>query len=89
MSNFDPNRTVHARVTEHSGDRWEIVRYDRAGKYYIEPLDAGKRHRLTLAQVVEYIVGAKPQGMIVVFYENRYGGQALNAAVRRAEAAKK
>lgn len=42
-------RTVHARY-----EGMEIVRYDRAGKWYLEPLDPSlRRQHVTLAKAVQ------------------------------------
>lgn len=53
---FDPNRQVHA-----SDHEFEVVRYDRTSKWYLEPRPDGRsageaRRKLTLAEAVGYAV---------------------------------
>jgi hypothetical protein len=47
MPRLATDRMVHA-----SYDGMEIVRYDRSGKYYLEPTDGGKRQRVKIAEAV-------------------------------------
>lgn len=47
------DRTVHATGTDRHGDRYEIARYDRAGKWRIEFL-GGYSRPITLAEAVEF-----------------------------------
>lgn len=77
---IDPtDRVVHARSK--SGD--EIVRYDKAGKWWLERAD-GTRAPLKLPTAVsEAIEFSKTGGTI---FENRYGGTMFEAKVRKARA---
>lgn len=56
----NPDRTVHAQAPDGS----QIVRYDRAGKWYLEhpPATATKRTALTLARAVTVAVEAHEKG---------------------------
>lgn len=72
------DRTVHVTIVPASGDRIEIVRYDRAGKWYYE--DRGRRRRLTLAEAVEFARVDRPA---VIWHEGRQGGKAFDAKVRK------
>jgi hypothetical protein len=67
-------RVAHGQTT----DGGEIVRYDRAGKWYVEyPASTYKPRRLlTLASAVEAAV----QGVV---YLGRYGGTQFDAKVRK------
>lgn len=66
------DRQVHARLASGS----EVVRYNRAGKWYLEHLD-GSRCRLTLAEAVGYAL--RPDS---ARYWNRPGGQSFDARLR-------
>ena len=68
------DRTVHG-LTENGA---EIVRYDRAGKWYIER--AGFRQPVTVAKAAEKAAEGR-------HYERRPGGKAFDAQVRRVRAA--
>jgi hypothetical protein len=68
------DRTVHG-LDIAMGDAWEIVRYDRAGKWYIEHPD-GRRVRVG----VNYAARAAAKGEA---YLNRPGGQIFDARVRK------
>lgn len=46
-------RTLHDRTVHAENDCFEIVRYDRTGKYYIEWRD-GRRRRITIKQAVGF-----------------------------------
>jgi len=70
------DRTVHA-VRRHDGA--EIVRYDRAGKWYLERVD-GSRSPLTLRGAVREAVGGR-------VHFGRPGGRIFDAAVVRAREA--
>jgi hypothetical protein len=48
------DRTVHAE-----SDNAELVRYDRAGKWYVEYRDHGCRRCLTLAEAVDLSMGMR------------------------------
>lgn len=71
-TNFD--RTVHGYTAD--GD--PIVRYDRAGKWYVEPKD-DKRRLINLTQAAELAIAGK-------VLENRYGGQMFNTRVKKLRA---
>ena len=65
----EPDRCVHARWAQ-----MEVVRYDRAGKWYLEPLGTGhKRQHVTVKEAAEYAVWAlrERQGY---FYLDQPGG---------------
>lgn len=65
------NRTVHG-FTDDGG---EIVRYDRAGKWYFEYRDRRRRH-VTIAEAVKAAIAGKA-------LLDRPGGLAFDARVRR------
>lgn len=65
------DRTVHGKTA--SGH--EIVRYDRAGKWYLEA--SGDRRRITLVEAVTF---ATNPGSTVKYY--RSGGRRFDAMVR-------
>jgi len=67
------DRTVHARMA--NGD--EIVRYDRAGKWFHERATFGREH-VSLPRAVDL---ATRRGSDVFF--DRPGGSSFDAAVRR------
>lgn len=71
MSPIDFNRTVHG----YTADGSPIVRYERAGKWYVEP-DGGKRRSVKLAEAALLAVAGRP-------LLGRAGGQAFDAQVRR------
>lgn len=66
-SNWD--RVVHG----HDSEGAEIVRYDRAGKWYIEPKD-GKRRQVSLDEAARAAVAGTTWG-------NSYGGARFDARV--------
>lgn len=69
MENFD--RTVHG----FTADGAAIVRYDRAGKWYVEPKE-GKRRAVKLTEAVQLAVAGRP-------LLNKAGGLAFDAKVRK------
>ncbi|WP_256840367.1 hypothetical protein [Ornithinimicrobium faecis] len=70
------DRTVHAILS----DRTEIVRYDRAGKWYAEPADPQSRRRLiTITEAVRLTVA---EG--IWWGVDQPGGLSFDAKVRRA-----
>lgn len=75
-SSTNSDRTVHA-VTSTGG---EVVRYDRAGKWFIEwPPSVGlRRRRLTLREAAK--LGTNPFSKVFL---GRPGGLRFDAAVRR------
>lgn len=66
------DRTVHGVLADGTT---EIVRYDRAGKWYFEPRE-GKRRQVVLEE-------AARAASLGTHYANQYGGQAFNARVRQ------
>jgi hypothetical protein len=64
------DRTVHGRT--HGGN--EIVRYDRAGKWYVE--GANIRKRVSLSEAAKLAAVGE-------FYPRLPGGQAFDARVRK------
>jgi hypothetical protein len=79
------DRRVHAR-----SDEMEIVRYERAGKWYLEPLNRGDeyrkihRQRVSLRQAVIYALWAEreaPGGLICLGVP---GGGSFDRLVERA-----
>lgn len=76
------NRTVHA-----SYPGMEIVRYDRAGKWFLEPTDRSlKRQRVSIAEAVAQAFWAVTEGGGRVFY-GRPGGTTFDARLRTKAAA--
>lgn len=72
------DRTVHA-----TNDLWEIVRYDRAGKWYLEPTDKAptvKRRPIKLAEAVELAMELWNNGGTVHF--GRQGATAFDRKIR-------
>jgi hypothetical protein len=75
------DRIVHARNTV---DRVDLVRYDRAGKWYLEPYLPGlPRQLVTLKQAVDYALWLISEDRGWVNYD-KPGGQTFAARVRRA-----
>lgn len=62
----------------------ELVRYDRAGRWYWEP-HGGKRERLTLGEAVERALWCMQAGRVVF---NQQGGATFDARVRKAVASR-
>ena len=77
------DRTVHARYPG-----MEIVRYDRAGKWYLEPVAAPlRRQQVTLrVAAAQAVWGANNKGGVVLF--GRPGGLRFDALVRVRDAAR-
>lgn len=71
---MDYDRRVHARTS----DGAEIVRYDRAGKWYLEPTDGTRRRQLTLAEAID--LATQPDSTTFLRLP---GGGAFDRAVRR------
>lgn len=75
------DRTVHA--SHPAGE--EIVRYNRAGKWYRELVEpsphAPMRAKLTLAQAAQEAIEMACQGGKI--HLDRYGGQRFDSEVRR------
>lgn len=71
------DRTVHCTIV--TDPRSEIVRYDRAGKWFVE---AGPyRRSITLTEAVAFAAQDRPA---VIWHEGRPGGGAFDAKVRKA-----
>ena len=71
-----PDRRIHARY-----DGFELVRYDRAGKWFVE--GAQKRRAVKLSEAVTVAVGwLKVPGGEVIF--GLHGGTSFDAKVRAA-----
>lgn len=70
------DRRVHVTIVPFDGDRIEIVRYDRAGKWWYE--SGGVRRPLTLAEAVRFAED-RPA---VIWHEGRPGGKVFDARVR-------
>jgi hypothetical protein len=68
------DRTVHA-----SNHEAEIVRYDRAGKWYIEYRDDRPRRRLSLQGAAELAVRLHRDGGVII--AGKPGGRAFDRAV--------
>lgn len=77
------DRTVHCTTVPASGERIELVRYDRSGKWFYES-GPTKRH-VTLAEAVA-MCDNRPA---VIWHEGRPGGRMFDARVRSARAARK
>lgn len=70
------DRTVHAVAN----DGREVVRYNRAGKWYVEGVV--RRHSIVLWEAV--LLAAHPDA---TWYEGRVGGSRFDAEVRKVRAA--
>lgn len=84
MSTRPSDRTVHAQTPNGA----EVVRYDRAGKWYFEhpPVTGTKRTALTLAQAVSLAVEGYEAGGTV--FPGRPGGSRFDEQyLKAAEAA--
>lgn len=76
------DRQVHCTIVPMTGgDKIEIARYDRSGKYYYE---SGKTRRLL--KLAEAAAFAAPTRQAVIWHEGRYGGTRFDAAVRKLRA---
>jgi hypothetical protein len=71
------DRIVHA-----SNDQVEVVRYDKAGKWYIEPLDRSlPRQAVSVKDAAKHAVWLWYQGNGTVHFD-RPGGAIFNRKVR-------
>jgi hypothetical protein len=70
------DRTVHA-----TSIYTVVVRYERAGKWYIEDLLGPDRHPVSLAEAVRHVTAFWRHDVTIYF--GRPGGRAFDAAVRR------
>jgi hypothetical protein len=73
---MDRDRTVHAY-----GKGYEVVRYDRAGKWYVESVD-GSRRAVTLDQAVREAAFVASRGTGDIFW-GQPGGRAFDFRLRR------
>lgn len=80
------DRTVHVTIVPGSGERVEIVRYDRSGKWYYESHN-GRRKMRRLLKLHEAVKFAEDRPA-VIWHEGRVGGRAFDSAVRRLRGAK-
>lgn len=69
------DRTVHGYTAEGH----PIVRYERAGKWYVEP-ENGKRRHVKITEAAQLAVAGRP-------LLDRAGGQVFDARVRRIQGA--
>ena len=71
------DRTVHATL----GDGWEVVRYDRAGKWYIEhPSPGRKRRAVSVSDAAKFTTEAMNRGEAKL-YLRRPGGRTFDRIV--------
>jgi hypothetical protein len=75
----DQDRSVHARWAQ-----MEVVRYDRSGKWWLEPLGTnGKRKQVSLRAAVAYAVESERERAGAIF-TRLPGGRLFDHAVQRA-----
>lgn len=74
----DRDQVVHVTLELPDGSRTEVVRADRAGKYYQRGAD-GSLKQLTLAQAVSFALLPGAQ-----WHRSRVGGMRFDAEVRKA-----
>ncbi len=71
------DRTVHA-----STQQMNVVRYDRAGKWYLEPTDTTlPRQAVTVGDAARYVVWALDQDHSTKLFTNRPGGKRFDVLV--------
>ena len=71
------DRTVHATL----GDGWQVVRYDRAGKWYIEHRSPGRKRRaVSVREAAGYVSDAMNKGEATL-YLRRPGGKTFDRIV--------
>lgn len=75
------DRTVHARYPG-----MEIVRYDRAGKWYFEPLDSSlPRQKVTVKQAADAAIWARGYyNAGAIIFPRLHGGSTFDRLVTRA-----
>jgi hypothetical protein len=75
------DRTIHAEVP----GIVEVVRYDRAGKWYIEPLTPGlPRQHVTVTEAAEYATFPEiSSGRKWVYYPGLPGGKQFDRKVKQ------
>lgn len=69
------DRTVHGTTT----DGAEIVRYERAGKWFVEPVDGGKRRGISLDEAAKLALSGQ-------VFLGRAGGLRFDARVQQLRA---
>ena len=74
------DRRVHATGTALDGGGFEIVRYDRAGKWYFE---SDSTRRLLTVKDAAAFVGRELQRPGFVWHQEVPGGQRFDAEVRK------
>ena len=70
-----PDRIVHGETA----DGWDIVRYDRAGKWFIENREMipnNQRRQISVREAAELALKGK-------LYPGRYGGRSLYAHIKK------
>lgn len=84
----DDTRTVHAEIVSTEFDwKVEIVRYDRAGKWYLEDTTNGKTKRtaVTLSEAVDYFRRMRDSSRLTsTHYGGRHGGSQFDGRLRKA-----
>lgn len=75
------DRRVHAYGQTPEGTKFEIVRYDRAGKWYCET--DGTRRPIDLATAVTLAADISKRGGGQIFW-NRVGGTMFDSRLRKA-----
>lgn len=70
------DRMIHAKLI----DLIEVVRYDRAGKWYIENLETGKRKHVGVLDAAEEAARIYREGGIIYF--DRPGGSKFDQWAR-------
>ena len=80
MRTDDNDRTVHAQT-----EQMDVVRYGRAGKWYLEPKNPSlPRQAVSIKQAVDYVVWAeRSQGTGSVVFYGRRGGLAFDSKVKK------
>lgn len=70
------DRRVHA-----SDAAYEVVRYDRAGKWYLEAKDGSSRGHISLSEAIRFAMDLQSSGGMIHF--RRPGGTTFDARVKR------
>jgi hypothetical protein len=74
-NSYNPlERIVHAKTA----DGTEIVRYDKAGKWYAEPSE-GKRRSISLSEAVDLALSSGSSGAD----DRHYGGTRFQSEIRK------
>lgn len=86
---IDLDRVVHGHFLTPEDVRTEVVRYDRAGKYYLEGEDK-RRKPVTLQGAVDALLSPEAgDDAKAEYYLGKFGGQKFDACVRRTLAGSK